>query len=60
MSDAVTELESPFWLGEYVDHLYEQCPVRRRQGGVRGQGTVDPEGTDICGWCYRLWKARQS
>ena len=55
----MTELEAPFWLGEYVDHLYEQCPARRRQGGARGQGMVDPEGTDICGWCYRVWKARQ-
>jgi hypothetical protein len=22
-------------------------------------GLVDPEGTDICGWCRRVWRTRQ-
>ncbi len=56
----------PWWFGVYVDHLYEECPARRRSlpelrlGGHdrQGYGTVDPLGTDICGWCRRVWLAR--
>jgi len=53
--------------GLTTDHLYDTCPslVRsvERQPlvygiGQRLQGEVDPLGTDICGWCQRVWIAR--
>jgi hypothetical protein len=58
--------ESTWWLGLTVDHLYETCPGRTRglpelrQAGWDGpgRGTVDPLGTDVCGWCRRVWIAR--
>lgn len=60
------------YLGVRVDHLYQDCPLLRRSVAAHkdgccwcrdsiGQklvGTVDPEGTDICGWCYRKWLGR--
>jgi hypothetical protein len=55
------------WFGLNVDHLYEGCPARLRsipqmlvEWGREGQciDLVDPEGTDICGWCVRVWRAR--
>lgn len=62
----MSEAESVWWFGQYVDHLFEGCPNRlrgmaelRRHGHDRmGLGTVDPLGTDICGWCRRVWVAR--
>lgn len=57
----------PWWFGLRADHLFEDCPARRRSlprmrewGGPDGQGRglVDPLGTDICGWCQRVWRAR--
>lgn len=56
----------PWWIGDGIDHLFETCPARTRSlptlrkygWDVQGQGTVDPLGTDICGWCVRVWKAR--
>lgn len=46
------------WRGVLVDHLYETCPWI--PGDTRPLlGEVDPAGTDICGWCVRVWKARQ-
>ena len=42
------------------DHLLPECPaVRRKPGTARwGNGLVDPLGSDLCGWCVRVWKAR--
>lgn len=56
----------PFWFGIAVDHIVENCPLRTgsrerltRSGHWRqGVDLVDPDGTDICGWCLRVWKAR--
>jgi len=59
--------ESIWWPGIAIDHLYETCPARRRSlpelerydmPTGQGWGTVDPLGTDVCGWCVRVWKAR--
>jgi hypothetical protein len=58
--------EIPWWHGVYADHLYETCPARTRtlpelrQSGCDGQGRggIDPLGTDVCGWCRRVWIAR--
>jgi hypothetical protein len=56
--------------GVTVDHLYTDCPAfnraRVQDGDDRGNlwvgqdlvVKVDPEGTDICGWCYRKWKGQ--
>jgi hypothetical protein len=56
----------PAWMGLTVDHLYEDCPIRvrslpeLRRCGWDGQCSdqVDPHGTDLCGWCVRVWEAR--
>lgn len=56
----------PWWFGLTTDHLYEGCPGRRRSlpelrrygWDHQGLGTIDPLGTDVCGWCVRVWKAR--
>jgi hypothetical protein len=59
--------EIPWWHGIYADHLYETCPARTRTlpdelrgevGGGQGRGGIDPLGTDVCGWCRRVWIAR--
>lgn len=55
------------WMGLSVDHLYEGCPGRLRGlAQLRRYGhdkqcvdLVDPEGTDICGWCVRVWRSHQ-
>lgn len=60
------EAESEFWIGLACDHLYENCPLRIRSlpslklygWDNKGRGTVDVFGTDICGWCLRVWKGR--
>jgi len=56
--------------GVTVDHLYPYCPAllkatrstpfRHYWVGKRLAVEVDPEGTDLCGWCVRVWKARQA
>jgi hypothetical protein len=54
------------WMGVVADHLYERCPARvrslptlRAYGWARKcRGLVDPWGSDICGWCARVWQAR--
>ncbi len=60
--------------GITVDHLYSDCPSMKKAHaavvhGADGPGVlwvgreliteVDPMGTDICGWCRRVWKARK-
>lgn len=58
---------SPWWLGVTTDHLREDCPARvrslptlQRHGwDGEGFGTVDPDDADVCGWCARVWRARQ-
>lgn len=50
---------SPWWPGLTCDHLYADCPSRRRgEAELRrvgwwfaGKRPVDPHGTDICGLC---------
>ncbi len=64
MSEQVT-----CYLGVIVDHLYENCPGLQRSRnrgdkwgldwvGMPARDLVDPLGTDICGWCRRVWIAR--
>lgn len=53
-------------MGVIVDHLYESCPIRARSrrelercGWWRKLGArVDVDGGELCGWCVRVWKAR--
>lgn len=46
----------------YWDHLIPACPHLRRYCGddepIVLVGLVDPFGTDVCGWCARVWGAR--
>jgi hypothetical protein len=54
------------WLGSIAgpDHLYPTCPALARtkpwgDGWPRPcSADVDPDGTDLCGWCVRVWHAR--
>lgn len=58
------------YMGLGVDHLIETCPALNRSRGQRvcceggprvGDrclGTVEVNGTDLCGWCVRVWRAR--
>lgn len=55
------------YLGTVVDHLIPTCPGLRRSMaaypddniiGKKCVDLVDPLGTDLCGWCVRVWKAR--
>jgi hypothetical protein len=54
------------WMGLTTDHLYETCPIRirslpelrRYDWDHQCSMPVNPIGTDICGWCVRVWKAR--
>lgn len=49
-----------------MDHLYPNCPAIRREaqhavgGGkiIKLLVSVDPFGTDLCGWCVRVFKSR--
>jgi hypothetical protein len=58
---------SPWWMGLTVDHLYEACPTRLRSlpelerygWATVGRDGLDPDGTDVCGWCVRVWRAQQ-
>lgn len=60
--------------GISCDHLYERCPALqrslnsypRRDGmsvdswiGKRLVSTVDPLGSDVCGWCRSVYIARR-
>ena len=44
------------------DHLLPECPaVRRHRHTARwGVGLVDPDGSDLCGWCVRVYRARRA
>ena len=55
------------YAGRISDHLYQDCPAIQRWKdspygsrylGRRLQGTVDPEGTDICLICFNIWKVK--
>lgn len=59
----------PWFMGLTSDHIYEHCPCRERSReelervGWWKQGLgalqVDSEFPfDVCGWCRRVWKAR--
>lgn len=46
-----------------TDHVYPQCPGLRRslrpdEQPVQGSGALYPEAGDVCGWCVRVWRAR--
>lgn len=57
---------APAWLGLTSDHLIEDCPHRARsrpeleRHGLWRQclGVVNVDGGDLCGWCVRVWHAR--
>ena len=57
---------SPWFIGVLDDHLYETCPgLNRSRRELQRCGwwaprhtTIDPLGGDVCGWCVRVWKAR--
>jgi hypothetical protein len=57
---------APAWMGVLSDHLIESCSHRlktRRELEPAGWWKplamlVDPDGPDLCGWCVRVWKAR--
>ena len=65
-ADTLGPVRVPAWMGLTVDHLYETCPhrvrtlpqLRRYDWDHRCAGLVDPAGTDLCGWCVRVWQAR--
>ncbi len=56
----------PAYLGVLVNHLVEDCPIRARSRDELERCDwwkptllpVDPDGDDLCGWCVRVWKAR--
>lgn len=64
MSEAIA------YMGPMCDHLIPECPHMARSKraeripfwkekyGTQLLGTVDVDGTDLCGWCVRVWKAR--
>jgi hypothetical protein len=40
-------------------HLYRTCPaMRHHRGLLRETQPVDPLGSDVCGWCVRVYVAR--
>lgn len=58
--------------GVTTDHLYQRCPALQRlkagptplrypdmRFGKRYVIPVDPLEANICGWCRRVWKAKQ-
>ena len=58
--------------GYTCDHLYLRCPAVQRAigapealrypdlaAGTRLEGTVDPLGTDVCGWCRSVYIAKR-
>lgn len=54
------------YMGLTVDHLYQSCPAYKRMHrdprwpwiGRECVATVDPQGTDLCGWCQRVYASR--
>jgi hypothetical protein len=46
--------------GLYTDHLYLACPALKKTEPQprRGAGRLYPEAGDVCGWCLRIWRAR--
>jgi hypothetical protein len=61
---------APAYLGVLVNHLFELCPIRARSRPELERCDwwrpcrlgVNPFGPDVeglCGWCVRVWKARQ-
>lgn len=63
----MTERAHEAFVGLTGDHLYETCPALARTHtdtvshvliGTRCVGTVDPLGSDSCGWCVNVWAAR--
>ena len=64
MTDAVA------YMGSTCDHLISNCPhmIRSKRAehipfwkekiGSQLFGTVNVDGSDLCGWCVRVWKAR--
>lgn len=58
----------PAWMGLTTDHLIENCPHRTRsRTELEHHGwwqqcitPADPDSDrdDLCGWCVRVWKAR--
>jgi hypothetical protein len=62
--------EAIAYMGAAADHLIPECPAMARSKAAESiphwkekigtvlLGTVDVDGTDLCGWCVRVWKAR--
>ncbi|MFF9310136.1 hypothetical protein ACF1BS_04415 [Streptomyces sp. NPDC014748] len=55
----------PWYVGEVVDHVYPNCPLLRRslpagEQPREGAGDLYPEAGDVCGWCLRVWRARNT
>jgi len=52
-----------WYVSDYADHIYDTCPGLRRglhgRSPRRGCGALYPEAGDVCGWCLRVWRARQ-
>ncbi|MDQ3028617.1 MAG: hypothetical protein M3R09_01010 [Actinomycetota bacterium] len=56
----------PWWLGLTSDHLYKDCPARQRSlpelarvgWDKAGSGGISPADDEVCGWCRRVWLAR--
>lgn len=48
-----------WYQGDTVDHLYPTCPGVRHRPLRPGRGALHPEAGDVCGWCLRVWRARQ-
>ena len=49
------------------DHLYETCPNFQREAARHGENAMscncegrvcNPLDDSVCGWCRRVWKAR--
>ena len=64
--------EHESFLGVTVDHLYQHCPGLQRSMNATAKRnamwhigepavtTVDPLGTDICGWCRSVYIAKRT
>ena len=54
-------------MGLTVDHVFAHCPalkrslpeLRRVGWDKQGNGELDVLGTDVCGWCVRVWRASE-
>lgn len=57
---------SPFYMGTVSDHIYDTCPaflrskpvMERHDMATVSRFSLDPEGTEVCGWCQWVWRAR--